>query len=324
MKSTRLTAILVSIAAVLALLAGSPAMAASSKPYKDTPFAHPTPENPPDPAPARETYEDDDGIIYYNVHSSNIASKERFYEDLISTPHESLGGLSIGDYWLLLALGLTDSSPFVGDSISTAKNMILNHQTSVGKGLDTYTKTAPYWSNDNGGVVREELNIGRSGTGIWIEFSDFSVIKIMPSNEGNAYTSSVIEVPTQYDDMASSTVVNNTALNTNHSLTYSDKNSVSTSSTINHSSSHSYEESISIGTEVDVGAIFAKTKISTELGFKASQAFSDGWSNTSEDTYSIQYLSASASLHGRQAEDRHYRCRRNNTLQLPSSIEVQG
>lgn len=75
-----------------------------------------------------------DGLTYYNVNSPNFDSDKRFYVDAISAKHSVLGGHSLGDLWLMLAVRLGKGEQFDPfyergfevDYIDIAKQGILN------------------------------------------------------------------------------------------------------------------------------------------------------------------------------------------------------
>ena len=79
-----------------------------------------------DPPPIGSTYEYG-GLTYYNANSQNFNSDKRFFVDLISAKHSSLGGHSIADLWLMTGVGLALQLGYWSDILTAvAKEGILN------------------------------------------------------------------------------------------------------------------------------------------------------------------------------------------------------
>ena len=112
-------------------------------------------QEPPD---IEDTYTID-GVTYYNVNSANFNSYKKFYEDVFRKRHSSLYDLSMGDMWMLTALGVAMGEAFVSgrnmevDALDRAKLDLLWAQYEAYYNNETYYHneyeyTAPKWHND--------------------------------------------------------------------------------------------------------------------------------------------------------------------------------
>lgn len=230
-----------------------------------------------DPPAISDTYEID-GVTYYNVNSKNFDSDKKFYEDVFAAKHSSLGGRSIGDLWMLTAVGIGKTLPVIKDAIpSYAKEAAMKEYGSGyikynGLGFG-YSYTAPKWSNSK--YVETSLTVGGGGYGnceIRVVFSDFGVGVILPGSK-NHYVTSTIENDTPKGTQASST-----KNDTNNTVTVDQETSrtvaESLKSSINHSFSYGFTEGVKVGAGFSV-EIF---EVASEFSFEASQTITDGWS----------------------------------------------
>ena len=122
-------------------------------------------------------------------------------------------------------------------------------------------------------------------SGVFVYLTDFKVVALLPDADdksGNPYVQSIVEQPEPSKQSLDSDVINLTLEPVTASQTVSSSWSTTVGSTVSHSSSYSFAESISLGMEFN---IFGQ-KLTTKLGFKAEQAFSDGWSSSTTQSQS--------------------------------------
>ena len=223
-----------------------------------------------------------DGITYYNVNSANFNSDKRFYVDVISKKHSSLGGLSLGDLWLMVAVGLAKTSGR-NYAIDAAKEAIRKGNLSQ----------APTWVNPpvndksgSKGYVSTIVRAVSSYRGITciVRFSDFQVGALLPADEG-LYVSTTTETGSVKNVEASS-VRNATTATVTSSQHITKSVAESLESTVSHSSSYSFTEGLKVGFETGVEAVAASFKVTGELSTEFTQAFEDGWSKSQAKTTS--------------------------------------
>lgn len=223
-----------------------------------------------------------DGITYYNVNSQNFNSDKRFYVDVISKKHSALGGLSLGDLWLMVAVGLAKTSGY-NYEIDTAKNAIRR-----GNLLRVPTWINPPVNDKSGskGWVETSVKGFNSYPGVYciVRFSDFTVGALLPADEG-LYVSTTTETGSVKNVEASS-VRNATTATVTSSQHITKSVAESLESTVSHSSSYSFTEGLTVGFETGVEAVAASFKVTGELSTSFTQAFEDGWSKSQAKTTS--------------------------------------
>ena len=206
-------------------------------------------KEPPD---ISDTYELD-GLTYYNAKSTNFNSDKRFFVDLISAKHSSLGGRSMADLWLMVAAGLGKDEVSTGlilqsDYLDKLKQALLTGKLPDDAYYDyVYSYSAPAWSNYDGGYVEASATIRPytsplSGVKYTVRFSDFSVGAYLPADQGLYVQTFTENSPVK--SIAASSVKNDTAdtATPTHDVTKSIAETLT--STVNHSSSYSFTEGL--------------------------------------------------------------------------------
>lgn len=255
----------------LAMLAGMPA------------FVPAMAEDALAPAPLPDKYVID-GVTYYNVDSPNFDVQKKFFKDLISARSPELGNLSIGDLWLLTAVGL-DQMYMTGNTDSekqAAKKAIL--EGYIGEpATGAVVKEAPKWVNSgDSGYVEQSMKV-ISFKGVFrhtVRFSDFKVTAVLP--DAKAPDSYVSVSDTDGDETSYSLGArNDTATDGVRVMqTLKDSYSGTVSSSVNHSFKYGFEESVQWGFEFK----FFKMGSDISFGFKATQEIQDGWEKTTSET----------------------------------------
>ncbi|MBQ9564287.1 MAG: aerolysin family beta-barrel pore-forming toxin [Synergistaceae bacterium] len=221
-----------------------------------------------------------DGVTYYNVNSKNFDSDKKFYEDVFKTRHSSLGGLSLGDLWILTAAGL-EKDVFDASVPDYVKEIIRKGQYGSGSvSQGTYEYKAPQWNNDgSSGYVETRMVYrpsSRSSTDyLIIRFKDFGVGVILPGKSSH-YVSTVIDNDTSKGEEPASSAKNDSGTAAAITQSISKHISATMSSTIDHSFSYGFKEGIKVGAGFNAG-IFS---IAGEISFEANQTITDGWSKT--------------------------------------------
>ena len=237
-----------------------------------------------------------DGVTYYNVNSANFDSSKKFYEDVFTAKHSSLGGRSLAELWMLAAVGVGKgtyiSQRFGMDELLDAAKEAALKGYGTGYVQKTfynyqYTFTAPKWNNS--GYVEATLNVrvvsGTLGYTFRVIFSDFGVGVLLPGNK-NHYVSTISENDTSKGEEPSSSAKNDTGTAATLTQNVSKTMTESIASTINHSFSYGFTEGLKVtaGTEGTAGIV--AYKLSAETSFSASQTISDGWSKSETKTAS--------------------------------------
>ncbi len=229
-----------------------------------------------------------DGVTYYNVNSQNFDSSKKFYEDVFNAKHSSLGGRSLGELWMLAAVGVgkTVNIPFFGPGVRL-NNLLDDAKETARKGYGSgweetryyYAYTAPQW--DNSGYVETSLHVRNLGEqlNIRMRFSGFKVGVLLPGNK-NHYVSTISENDTSKGEEPSSSAKNDTGTAATLTQNVSKTITASLASTINHSFSYGFQEGIKVGAGFTAG-IF---QVAGEVSFSANQTISDGWSKTDTKT----------------------------------------
>lgn len=220
------------------------------------------------------------GITYYNAYSKNIASDKLFYEDLINHRSDYLDGYTLGELWMMVAIGIIPDDQFSTDRQNTEsyrKDLI---ESTVGKKDPQYFPEAQYISSRK--RVEESVcnTFGVDSKFINVSFTNFKLSPLLPdASFENNYVSSESGYKDKNGDKAAQ-IQNKEIRDVTATITQSEGGSVSLSSTVSHSSSYTYEEGVEIGAEED----FVFAKVSEKVSFKATQAVQDGWSNTKTNT----------------------------------------
>lgn len=151
----------------------------------------------------------------------------------------------------------------------------------------------PYPKNDDGVNVYDKPrdtvsftmtleHVGPDGVAysslLSVFFSDFQVVALLPDSSGTNYVSTTITDSKTSDKTYASNVKNMTLAQVTATQTVSTSYSDTVSSTVNHSSSYSFTEGFKLGAE------FLFKKISPEISFSSTQAFSNGWSKSESTT----------------------------------------
>lgn len=237
-----------------------------------------------DPPPIGSTYEYG-GLTYYNANSQNFNSDKRFFVDLISAKHSSLGGHSIADLWLMTGVGLALQLGYWSDILTAvAKEGILNGSIGDDKRyIYSYSYEAPEWQS--GGYVSTKAtakyNFGDS-LGIEVYFDNFSVGALLPADEG-LYVQTVVDNGSVKSITASS-VKNDTADMAQPTQEITRTTAETLTSTVSHSSLYSFTEGLKLSAATE---LFGSYKMSVELSAQFTQAFSDGWSKSASKTTSL-------------------------------------
>ena len=245
-------------------------------------------KEPPD---ISDTYELD-GLTYYNAKSTNFNSDKRFFVDLISAKHSSLGGRSMADLWLMVAAGLGKDEVSTGlilqsDYLDKLKQALLTGKLPDDAYYDyVYSYSAPAWSNYDGGYVEASATIRPytsplSGVKYTVRFSDFSVGAYLPADQGLYVQTFTENSPVK--SIAASSVKNDTADTATPTQDVTKSIAETLTSTVNHSSSYSFTEGLKMGAEASSFGIY---KMSVEMSAQFQQAFTDGWSKSEGKTSS--------------------------------------
>ena len=247
------------------------------------------------PKPIADTYTID-GITYYNVNSSNFNSDKRFYVDVVSAKHSALGDRSLGDLWLMAAIGLglpivnTVSFYNSSDYPYAFKQALLTGELPGNSRYHySYTYSAPEWVRYDGGYVETSITFENAGlysdVRYRVRFSDFTVGALLPADEG-LYVSTTTENGNKDKEKVEASSVKNdtsTTVTTNQTITKSTTETLT--STVNHSSSYSFTEGIKFGFEYGFSKAF---KVNGEISASFMQAYSDGWSKSEGVSKSYQ------------------------------------
>ena len=239
-----------------------------------------------EPNPVEDHY-DVNGICYYNVNSNNIDSDKLFYEDLFNTRSEYLDGFSLGELWMMTAIGVIPDSQFAygGQAGQNAKKEAVKYikdsknsgsAVIAGKYNTSTKKVEQLFENS----VIPILPVPLSNTGIIVRYSNFKVSPLLPDASVSSNYVSTQSGERNTAGAKASEFTNNTTRDSTASVTESEGGSVSLSSTVNHSSSYSFEEGFEVGAEFD----FICAKVSEKVSFKATQAVQNGWSKTNTNT----------------------------------------
>lgn len=261
----RLLAFLLTLAMLAGMLAFVPAMA----------------EDAPAPLPDKYVI---DGVTYYNVDSPNFDVQKKFFKDLISAKSPELGNLSIGDLWMLAAVGL-NTLYMTGKTDSekkAAKKAIL--EGYVGEPVSgIVVKEEPKWVNSgDSGYVEQSMKV-LSFNGVFkhtVRFSDFKVTAVLP--DAKAPNSYVSVSDTDGEETSYSLGARNDSATDGAEVTQTLKDSYSgtVSSSVNQSKKYAFEESVQWGFEFK---FFGMTS-NISFGFKATEEIQNGWEETTSET----------------------------------------
>jgi hypothetical protein len=124
-------------------------------------------------------------------------------------------------------------------------------------------------------VTAVNLKQGHKNTTLAAYFTNFRVSPILPEDKGSNYVTTTVKDNVSTSNTTAYAIRNNTGSAISGSQSLSTSTSYSVSSSISGSESYSFSESIKYGGgyEFPVGV-----KLNIELGFSASQAVSEGWS----------------------------------------------
>ncbi len=124
-------------------------------------------------------------------------------------------------------------------------------------------------------VSAVNLKQGKKNTTLAAYFTNFRVSPILPEDKGSNYVTTTVKDNVSTSNTTAYAIRNNTGSSVSGTQSLSTSTSYSVSSSISGSESYSFSESIKYGGgyEFPVGV-----KLNIELGFSASQAVSEGWS----------------------------------------------
>ena len=249
-----------------------------------------------EPAAAADIVERD-GVTYYNTNSTHFNSNKMFFCDLIDGKSvacsrgygginysESYGNeFSIGELWLLEAVWLAPKSRLVSEARGSSVNVGAGVESKVGFGGNGSSSIsganfydAKWVNSGDSGYVEKRLTVQcSSGLTIYYtaRFSNFSVVTLMPENEGNNYISTKVESVEKSPAYASK-VRNDTAETASATQSLSSSTDYTLSNSISGSESYSYSEGFE-ATQKFSYLDFAETEL--KVSFDATQAFEKGW-----------------------------------------------
>lgn len=237
-----------------------------------------------------------DGITYYNINSQNFNSDKRFYVDVVSTKHSALGDRSLGDLWLMAAIGLglpivnTIYFPYRDDYPYAFKQALLTGELPGNSRYNyRYTYSAPEWKRYDGGYVETSITFETAALNASVRyrvrFSDFTVGALLPADEGLYVSTTTENGNKDKEKVEASSVKNDTSTTVTTSQTITKSTTESLTSTVNHSSSYSFTEGIKFGFEYGFSKAF---KVNGEISASFMQAYSDGWSKSEGVSKSYQ------------------------------------
>lgn len=253
------------------------------------------PATTPEPKSIADTYTLD-GITYYNINSQNFNSDKKFYVDVVSTKHSALGDRSLGDLWLMAAIGLgepivnTINFPYRDDYPYAFKQALLTGKLPGDSYYHyRYTYSAPEWVRYDGGYVETSITFENAGlysdVRYRVRFSDFTVGALLPADEGLYVSTTTENGNKDKEKVEASSVKNDTSTTVTTSQTITKSTTETLTSTVNHSSSYSFTEGIKFGFEYGFSKAF---KVNGEISASFMQAYSDGWSKSEGVSKSYQ------------------------------------
>ena len=109
--------------------------------------------------------------------------------------------------------------------------------------------------------------------GVAVFFTDFKAVALLPDASGTNYATTILKEDVKSDRVYASNVKNMTLSPVTAAQSVSTSWASSVTSTVSHSDAYAFSEAIKVGAEAD----FKVAKISEEVGFTATQTFTDGW-----------------------------------------------